>query len=199
MVVVFDFDKTLTYKDTLFGFFAACSRNNFGGRLMQLVYFFFMIAHRLRVISNDSLKRIGVWIFLRGKSINYLTECGKQYARNITLNKLYRTEFTKYHTPYVVSASFIHYIAPLLPSAKVLCSEIAFDQDSRVRSLRFNCHGQAKPKALQTCGIFAVDVLYTDSISDLPLAEMSKKIYLVKGDEVVECHNPKEFSALAST
>lgn len=165
---------------------------------MQLFYLAFMVAHKLRIITNDNLKRAGVRIFLRGKSSNYLTECGTQYARTIMLNKLYHTEFKKHDKPYVVSGSFIHYLAPLLPSAKVLCSEIAFDQDSRVRSLKFNCYGQAKPKALQTCGISAVDVLYTDNISDLPLAKISRKIFFVKGDELVECHNLLEFTALAS-
>jgi len=51
MIVVYDFDKTLTYKDTLFGFFLEFSKNP----LKIVSYISLMILAKFGFISNDRI------------------------------------------------------------------------------------------------------------------------------------------------
>ena len=47
--------------------------------------------------------------------------------------------------------------------------------------------------ALNNLNINYIDVFYTDSISDLPLAKLSKKIILIKNDKMIACNNIEDF------
>jgi hypothetical protein len=55
-VIVFDFDKTLTKKDTLFGFYKFVSVNNLSFKFKRLILLFFSILYKLRIIKNNQLK-----------------------------------------------------------------------------------------------------------------------------------------------
>ena len=195
MIIVFDFDKTLTYEDTLFGFFYICSRNDLTTCIKLPLYFLSMVAHKLKLISNENFKRIGVRLFLRGKTKEFIRNCAEEYSGNIKLNHVYHTEFKKYNNPYVISASFYEYLLPLFPTANILCSEIEFS-DNRVKCLKTNCYGKVKYQLLSANGIDYIDILYTDSVSDLPLARFSKEINLVKGDQIIKCHDLEHFLEL---
>ena len=197
MIVVFDFDKTLTCKDTLFGFYRVCSRKDIAKLVKFLIYAILMVAHKLKFVSNENLKWMGVIVFLRGKSREHITKCANEYSNRIRLSPVYHTEVKRYSNPYIISASFVDYLIPLFPAATVFGSEIEFD-DNKVKSLKKNCYGKDKPQVLEEIGIDHIDILYTDSISDLPLAKISKKIKLVKGDRIIGCHNLKHFIELTS-
>lgn len=48
-----------------------------------------------------------------------------------------------------------------------------------------NCHGKEKVRRFyELCGRQKIEEFYSDSLSDSPLAEISEKAYLVKGDEL---------------
>ena len=48
-----------------------------------------------------------------------------------------------------------------------------------------NCHGSEKVRRFhEACGSVKIEEFYSDSLSDSPLAEISEKAYLVKGDEL---------------
>jgi len=198
MAVVFDFDKTLTYKDTLFGFFYICSQKGVVRFLKVFLYIFVMVVHKVKLISNDNLKRAGVALFLKGKSKEFLTKQGENYCRSLKLNKIYYNVFLQYERPYVISASFYEYLSPLLPTANIICSEIEF-VDGKVKGLKTNCHGKIKYELLTTHGIKRIQKLYTDSIDDLALAQISDEINLVKGDKIISCHDLRHFIEMTNT
>lgn len=197
MVVVFDFDKTLTYKDTLFGFFYICSKRSVTRIFKVFLYMLVMAGHKVKLISNDNLKRAGVALFLRGKSKRFLNKQGEEYAKTLAFNKVYYNEFLKYSNPYVVSASFFEYLSPLFSTANLICSKIKFCEGKAI-GVKLNCHGKTKYKVLRKLMIEHVDKLYTDSLSDLPLAQISEEIYLVRGDEIIRCHDLQHFIQIAS-
>jgi phosphoserine phosphatase len=155
-----------------------------------------MISHKAKLISNDNLKRAGVALFLRGKSKEFLTKRGEEYSETVELNKVYYNEFLKYRNPYVVSASFYEYLSPLLPNSNLICSKMQYTND-RASGLKINCHGKTKYQALRALRIEHVNKLYTDSISDLALAQVSEEINLVRGDEIIRCDNLEHFVELA--
>jgi len=183
MIIVFDFDKTLTKKDTLFGFFLECSRNDLFIPIKLILWLISVILNQARVISNTSFKKICVLIFIKGKSKQEINRCSLRYAKKIKFNKIYHSIFIKKNNPYIVSASFRDYIRPLFPKNRIVCSELEYRKNFVTR-LKKNCYGIQKKKELNRLGIYEIDELYTDSFSDLPLAKISKNVYLVNGDNI---------------
>jgi len=188
MIVVYDFDKTLTYKDTLFGFFLEFSKNPF----KIFFYFCLMVCAKLKLISNDILKRWGVKLFLKGVSKDTIEKKAHIYAKKIKTNSLYK-EIDLKDRVFIVSASFQEYLKPLFSKdVSIIASRLDY-ADGKVVGLLFNCYGKNKIDALQKEGIFKIDLFFTDSYSDKPLALLTKKIVIVKDDTKTMCNTLKEF------
>ena len=71
-IVVYDFDKTLTYKDTLFGFFKFATKKNILYPYKLSIYVLYMILTKSNFITNSKLKDIGIKLFLTNLDINLL-------------------------------------------------------------------------------------------------------------------------------
>jgi phosphoserine phosphatase len=193
-VVVFDFDKTLTYKDTLLGFFVIAGRERAFFLPKLMFYLFSMVQAKTGLISNTKLKERGVALFLKNLSVEKIQKYAKAYSRHIVFNKLYHSLQYAPNTHYIiVSASFEEYLRPLFPDfVEVIGSRLAYENDS-VSGLEFNCYQKEKIKALSEKGIDSIDLLYTDSFSDYALAKIAKKIVIVEKDKVTECKSIEAF------
>jgi len=190
MIVVYDFDKTLTYKDTLFGFFTSFSKNP----LKIFLYFTAMVFSKFKLISNDSLKDFGVKLFISKKSRDEVQKRAKEYAKKIKTNRVYdEIKLDKNKKIYIVSASFEEYLNYLFDKdIKIIASKLRY-KDDKVTGLLYNCYSKRKIEALKNENILKIDRFFTDSYSDLPLAKISKEIVVVKGDEQKVCKNIEEF------
>ena len=195
-VIVFDFDKTLTYSDTLFGFFWSVTKINFFKPFKFLLYFLIMLFAKLKVLSNSNMKRIGIVLFLKGIDKAKLKLLSVDYSRKIKLNKLYHNfDFTSSNEIYIISASFTNYLKPLFQkNVTVLGSEFIF-KDDKISGLNTNCYGAIKARILADLGVSQIDVLYTDSYSDLSLALIANNIKIVNGDKIYECKNIEAFKS----
>jgi len=188
MIVVYDFDKTLTYKDTLLGFFLSFSKNP----LKLFIYFLAMVFAKFKIISNTSLKKLGVRLYLYGRSKDKVKKVAESYSKRIETNSVYRQmDFSC--DVFVVSASFEEYLLPLFPSGvKVVGSKLEY-KNGRVCNIMLNCYGKNKKKLLNDREIVKIDRLFTDSYSDVDLAGMSSEICVVKNDSVKLCGDLAEF------
>jgi phosphoserine phosphatase len=195
-IIVFDFDKTLSYSDTLFGFFSSASKKNIAHPFKIVIYLFTMVLTKFKVLSNTDLKHIGIILFLKGMNQTQLQSTAINYSKKIQLNRLYREfDFFSKNIIYIVSASFTNYLRPLFPeNVKVLGSEILFKKD-KITGLSFNCFESNKAKILINKGVTEIDLLYTDSYSDFSLACMAKKIIIIHGDKSYECRNIESFKS----
>lgn len=193
-IVVYDFDKTLTYKDSLFGFFRFSSDKNIWYPFKLIFYVACMVLTKFNLIRNESLKLVGVLIFLKKVDSNMLRLRSNSYHQKIKFNKLYKElNFDQGIDYVIVSASFEDYLRPIFPDyVRVVGSQLAFSQRNGV-SLGFNCYGDEKVKALIEQGVNHIDILYTDSYNDLPLAKIAKKIMVVDKDHIFPCQNINEF------
>ena len=184
--VVFDFDKTLTEKDTLFGFYEEASRSV---PVFKIKYPFFILAaaaFKLGLISNLTLKKTGVWCYLNGLTRDEVKEVGETYAGRIELNNIYKEEFLKYSSEQVIiiSASFEDYLKPLFPKHRVVGSRLSYSKENRVNGVSVNMYGESKREWLQNHGVEKIDCLYTDSYSDKPLMDMAERTCFVKNGSV---------------
>ena len=188
MTVVYDFDKTLTYKDTLLDFFLEFSKNPF----KILFYFLLMVFAKLKLISNDSLKKWGVKLFLKGVSKEKLEQKAEDYAKKIKTNTVYK-EIDFKNRVLIVSASFEEYLKPLFPAnVQIVASKLEYE-NNKVKGLLFNCYSKNKKTALKQLNILKINTLFTDSYSDVSLAEISEKTVVVKGDKIFVCNNLAEY------
>lgn len=193
--VVFDFDKTLTDKDTLLGFFRHCASKNAAYPFKRASLLFLAAASGMGLVSNESMKNAGIRLFLSRFNKKELEEKGREYAEGIKLNYVYYERFIKTHgrdNRVIASASFSLYLEPLFPGVPLAASEIDFI-DGHADHVAFNCIGVNKRLRLMEMGIDRIDVLYTDSLNDKSLIEMSKTIVKVRKHSLTECRSLKDF------
>lgn len=194
-IIVFDFDKTLTYHDTLFGFFMICCQKNILLPLKVSIYSLLMILTKINLISNSKLKLLGVCLFLRDKSAVHIDKISSKYIERIKFNKLFKQyDFTQEQKVYIVSASFDVYLRKIFPDNVVIIGSQIEYSSGVVSGLKYNCYKDEKIKALSKIGVNKIDEFYTDSHSDFSLAKISNKIIIVKRDKLFECNDFNAFN-----
>jgi phosphoserine phosphatase len=178
--VVFDFDKTLTEKDTLVGFYREVSKSEFMFKLKLPLLWMAAIIYKTGFISNSTLKKIGIWLFLKGKNRIDIQKSALKYSSKIKLNKIQKNDFLKYPSENVIiiSASFEDYLRPLFPDHEVVGSTLAYEKDI-VIGLSSNMYGNNKRDWLLNQDIDRVAEFFTDSYADLPLMKLSDTVYLI--------------------
>lgn len=199
--VVFDFDKTLTKRDTLTGFYL----HVYGYKLSLIpklfIYNIYRILFKLRLIINDDLKELGVSLFLKGKPAELISAKSIEYAQKINLNQLF-ADYDFKNTDeeiIIISGSFETYLKHIFPNnVKTLGSKLSI-VDDKVYDLEFNCFSWSKIKVLNNLGITKIEVLYTDSLSDLPLTTIAHEIFIVNKDKVIKVNNSLEFTSFFKT
>lgn len=193
-IIVYDFDKTLTYKDTLFGFFRYATKKDFKYIFKVVFYFLCMIFTKLGLISNFRQKDIGLKLFCSNVEPEILNHKIKTYYKYIKYNTLYKElNFNSVHNYYVISASLSEYIYPAFPDhVNILGSSIKY-VNNRVIGLETNCYKSNKLFQLKKEGISEIDILYTDSYSDYSLASIAKKVIIVDKDNIIVCNHINEF------
>jgi len=182
MTVVFDFDRTLTESDTVFRFYQEFSKN-----IVKLIILTVgMIFNKIGILTNATIKKIGVSFFLLGLPEKVVIEKGQKYFSKIRLREDIIARLEKHIADgdkvVVLSASYECYISGLRSrwnDVTVLGSKLATDKDGKVQGLSFNCYGENKLKALQGNGIQSVDILYTDGFADRAVMRISKEVIVV--------------------
>lgn len=190
MKVIFDFDKTLTEKDTLFGFYKQVDGNNKLFTLKRIILLLFAFSFKLNIISNDMLKKIGVFMFLKGKTKREITMASIDYAKSIPLNNIYEKHYLSFlpQERMIVSASFEEYLQHIFPNEIIIGSKLSFDSN-KVSGIEINLYGYKKKHKLAQMGINSIQLFYTDSYADKPLMEISKKVLLVERKSITILKN----------
>jgi phosphoserine phosphatase len=196
-IFVFDFDKTLTYKDTLLPFFLFIANKDLCFIPKMVIYILMMCLVKLKFITTYKLKTIGIRFFLKNISENKIDEKAALYAKKIKLNKVYedyKLALKSDNKVFIISASFDTYLKYLFyeDNVTLIASSILFDKKLAI-GLKYECYGYEKIKKLFQNNIYKVNVLYTDSYSDAPIAEISNEICIVKGDNKKYCESYADF------
>lgn len=192
-IVVYDFDKTLTKRDTLFGFFVFNEKYNISFFLKTFLYFCLMVLSKFKIISNFKLKDMGIKLFLKNLKKEDLNYKIKNYKEKIEYNFLYEKVDFSENNIYIISASFEDYLREIFPkNINVIGSKLKIDSLG-IKGLEFNCYGKNKVEILKEMGIDKIDIFYTDSMSDLPLVNISEETILIKDNNEIICNSSEEF------
>ncbi len=193
-IIVYDFDKTLTTHDTLFGFFRHSAKKELLYFIKLPIYVICMVFAKMGVISNTKLKEIGVRFFLYGMQKDLLEQKAKSYKDKIIFNDLYKDiEYEKDAQYFVVSASFEEYLKPIFPDFVTVIGSKLIYSENQVSGLLLNCYKEMKKELLKSIGVEKIGVLFTDSYSDIALATMSEKMVVVNREGLIECDNLELF------
>jgi len=178
-MIVFDFDKTLTYRDTTLPFLAF-GLSPIKSIHCHLRYYALALLVKCQCYSVMSLKqRMINWRFKSYDFKTWNSHC-KDFSATIKTNALYRQINWNEENLVVASASFKDVLIHLFPSSVlVIGSEVAIGNQINITK-----HAMGKQKAglLRDAGIESFDRLYTDSLADLPLMKMASEVVWVKGD-----------------
>lgn len=186
-VAVFDFDGTLTYRDTLLSFlFFVCGTKKTLNRLFYLAPHFFKYA--CGMISRQEMKEKVLKRFFAGIPIEVMQDLGKAFAEG-PLNTHLRPKalprikwhLDQGHRCILISASLNVYLHPWARYAgfhDAITSELAVDDKGRVTGLLAgkNCWGEEKTRRLiELLGPRKNFILYAygDSKGDAPLLKMA--------------------------
>ena len=178
-MIVFDFDKTLTYRDTTLPFLAF-GLSPIKSIHCHLRYYALALLVKCQCYSVLSLKQTMInWRFRNNDIQAWELHC-KDLSVTIKTNALYRQTNWKEDNLVVASASFKEVLIHLFPSnVLVIGSEVAIGKQINITK---HAMGKQKASLLRDAGIESFDRLYTDSFADLPLMKMSSEVVWVKGD-----------------
>lgn len=184
-VTVFDFDKTLTDKDTLFGFYRAAAGSERLFFVKRLLLMAAGVVYKAGGISNDRLKRMGIHLFLKGKTRGELEDAARRYSETIGLNEIYTKHYeTADGEKWIVSASPEIYLKYLFPGEQVAGTTFIFSGE-KVTGLDKNMYGGEKKRFLNEQGIRSISELYTDSYSDKPLMDIAEKVFIISEGQII--------------
>ena len=157
-VAVFDFDGTLTSKDTLLEFIEfACGRWKF--YVGFLLYTPILILMKLHLYPNWKAKEKIFTYFFKGMNYQDFQKLGKDFSKVIDCFKrddvvdILKKHIAEGHNVYVISASIAEWVRPWCEQIKVnnvLATEIEIDDKGLLtgRFLSKNCYGQEKVNRL---------------------------------------------------
>jgi len=196
-VIVFDFDKTLTDKDTVLPFFLFCCKMRPLGYFFLPIYYLIKILSKIRLLTVKKEKELGLMFFCP-KDKKRFQKLSCDFHSTLRLNQIYYLDYknavSSGTTVIVASASFESYLKDLFPDAVVVGTTLLFDK-VRDRLLGIDKHpfGLEKKNMLNDLGVLAVDVFYTDSKNDLPTARMAKKVVWIKSGKVLKIYENTDF------
>lgn len=190
-IAVFDFDGTLTHKDTLLEFI----KYAYGAKWFYFVFFLFsplLVLMRFHIYPNWKLKEHIFSFFFKGMEYVKFQSLCEQFAAEIekfkreTMVDIMKRHITDGHEVYVVSASIEDWIKPWCKNnyvTKVLATKIEIDNNGLItgKFLSKNCYGKEKVNRLLIEGVKKEDFYiyaYGDSEGDKEMGKFADEFYM---------------------
>ena len=173
---LYDFDKTVYYKDCTVEFWKYCLRRKpyliFGLPIQAFGFFLY----KLKIKPKEYFKSAFLFFIKHFKNIEEETErFWDKEERNICRH--FRDMLKEGDV--IVSASPEFLVAPMAKRLGVRC--LASPVDSKTaRFTAPNCKGEEKLRRLAAIGITSAEQAFSDSASDLPMLSLAKEGFVIK-------------------
>lgn len=188
---VFDFDKTIYRGDSTIDFWLFCLCKN--KKLLQFLprQFFAFFLYALHLITKQDFKsRFFIFLSAIPQIDEYVKEFWDFNEKKIANWYL----LIKQNDDCVISAS-PEFLLKQITERLGIVHLIATKVDTKTGILQSkNCYGKNKPVLFaEKFGNVTIDCFYTDSKSDLPMAKIAKKAFLVKLRIFTQKYKIKDF------
>jgi len=191
-LVLFDFDGTLTKKDSLIEFTKFyVGKTNFYKKLISILPI--LILYKLKIIPNDKAKEIFFKHFFKGEKKDVFMQKSKEFALNEIdkmLNKKVYLKLKKYQQNgfdvYIISASIECYLKPWCEKEGInlISTRLLFENDLFTGKFATkNCYGKEKVnRLLKEVNISKYDEIhcYANSKSDKFIMDLATHKFWVK-------------------
>lgn len=200
-IVLFDFDGTLSTKDSLLPFLRFTLGVAGLARALALSAPW-LVGYGLRLISNNIAKERLLTVAFRGQKQAILHEKGRIFAQTV-LPHMLRPDMMARLADYqkagcrciLVSASLDLYLQPWGQEAgidAVICSSLAYDTTGRItgKFAGANCHGEEKVHRIKAflhehgSSLPSVILAYGDSRGDIPMMKLASHAWWVRSHSV---------------
>lgn len=179
---VYDFDNTIYDGDSTIDFYLYCIKTH--PNLLRYLpkQLWAAILYLIGKLDKTRFKE-RFYIFLRGlKNI----DCDMTAFWNRNEHKIKKWYLkNKKNTDAIISASPEFLLEPIcnkLGIIQLLASKVDCETGHYIG---INCYGMEKVnRFIQSFGEYQIDEFYSDSKSDLPLAELARKAYIVSGNKI---------------
>lgn len=200
-LVLFDFDGTLSSRDSLLPFLHY-ALGTIGLVRTLLKASPWLVGYALRLIPNDVAKTRLLSAAFLGENISVLREKGQTFAKTILpgmLQPYMMARLAGYQNAgcccVLVSASLDLYLQPWAKSVgmtAVLCSSLRYDLAGRIAGgfKDKNCHGEEKVRRIQAflkeqgSGRPPVILAYGDTRGDIPMMKLANQAWWVRSPSV---------------
>ena len=188
-IAFFDFDGTITSKDTLVEILKF-AKGKFSFYLGMLVLSPVLIAHKLGLISNHNAKEILLMFFLKGMSADEFNTICYEFAetklpglfRKAALNEI-RAHLKNNTRVVIVSASPENWILPWCSQYDLECIATKLNVEDGIITGKIqgrNCNGKEKVKNIlkkYNLSHYTKIYAYGDTTGDLPMLSLSTDSY----------------------
>ncbi len=191
-IIVFDFDKTLTYKDSL--------KELFMGEMCGLKYplraYYMLLAvlSKFKIITVRKEKKLMIKLLFQSDEMVFAKKCHEQ-ARNIKLNPVFNkvSEYVEDGNRVIIlSASSEYLLKEVFEGINVEIIGTTFISDKgTIKSINQHPFGNEKYDLLIKQGITNVDEMYYDSHNDECLIPLCSRWNKVKDGVVIETKDRK--------
>lgn len=189
VLALFDFDGTLTKKDTMFEFIRF-SKGNLMLLIGLIISFPILVLYKLGFYSNEKAKEFFLSFFFKGSNIDDLFKIGKKFA-NARIEKILYKDAKKAiewhksnnHKIIVISASIDIWLSEWCKKNKIhLISTKLHVKNGKIsgRLLTKNCFGPEKVNRLKkefNLSKFSLIYAYGDSRGDKEMLSLADKGY----------------------
>lgn len=187
MINVYDFDKTIYDGDSTIDFYLYCLNRNKTLIFMLPTQLYGMLLYILKVKEKEYFKE-KFFSFIKKINVEeYVVDFWKKNNKKI---KNWYLE-NKQTTDVIISASPEFLLKGLEKELKIgrIIASVVDPKTGKFTSK--NCYGKEKVKRFKTeYKNTKIKDFYSDSLSDLPMMELAKNGYIVKGNTIV---NYKEY------
>lgn len=186
-LALFDFDGTVTKKDTLTEFFRLLQPDKWKRFILKYILTFPQIAlYKLGLISSDMLKKARISIFFRDKTYADLITAGKNFADNV-LPRLVKQSAIEAISQHLANGDDVYIVSGSLDIIlKSWCEQRGVGMITNIVDplnncyTGYDCNGTEKVnKIREAIDLTQYNVIYAygDTTGDKPMLELAHKPY----------------------
>lgn len=181
MMNIYDFDKTIYDGDCSLDFIKYCFKTNKKTLFIVPKIIFFLFLYMIKLCEKEDVKSVMFKIVTYFDNIDDLVDYFWKENEN-KIKKFYKKNKKK--SDIIITGSPTFLINPIAKKFKFKL--IGTEIDLRTgKVIGNNCYGEEKVNRLKKINIYKCNYFYSDSLNDTPLANISKKAYIVKGEELI--------------
>jgi len=190
----YDFDDTIYRGESIYDFFMFCLKKDKKLYLYFPKVFLRLVEYKLNILDINKLYKTAEEIinkFVKRNKYRFDSLIKEFWDKNKSRLKPQFLNMLKSDDLIITGCPnfLINYIKDDLKVKNIICTEYDFENDK----IKFICLGKNKVKAFnKQFKNKKINKFYTDSLSDIPLKELTEQVYLVKGNQINKIDKTKD-------